>query len=367
MAHRARFSALFALVAAAIGPACADDTTTSAGSGGSGSTTDTSASTGGATAGTGGASAGTGGATAGTGGATAGTGGATAGTGGAGGGLGTGGGGGPPTIRRPFLVGRAMRSAKSEARSDWQLAGRTADDALDTPTRDMLAMTWLQDAREEHASVAAFARWTLLMMSVGAPPELLRDAQRASIDEIDHAKACFSLARRYGGADVGPAPLDLDGSLGPMSLVDIAVLTAEEGCVGETLGVALARVQAEQCEDAEVKKLLGRLIVDEERHAKLAWTFVAWAIERGGDPVRAAVADAIARAAKETLEAPIRSYEGVDVDAWHAHGRLTCAESRDIAREAIAAVIEPALAMLARGPRAGRSEESTTMAPLALV
>jgi hypothetical protein len=345
MAQALRFSALLAMATAALAPACSDDPTDSTGAGGG----TTSTGTGGTTStGTGGAST-----TSSTGGggsaSTTSAGGAT-GSGGAaeGGAGGQGGGGGPPTIRRPFLVGRAMRSSESATRSDWARTSNARGDALDDATRAMLAKVWRADALEEHASVAAFARWTLLMMSVGAPPEMLRDAQRASIDEVEHARACFALAKRYGGEDVGPAALDLTGCLAPLSLVDVAVLTAEEGCVGETLGVALAHEQLRVCEDAEVKQLLRRLIVDEERHARLAWSFVAWAIVQGGASVRNAVVAGIARACRETLEAPIRSYDGVDLGAWHAHGRVTCTEAREVAREAIDAVIKPALALLSR-------------------
>jgi hypothetical protein len=224
--------------------------------------------------------------------------------------------------------------------------------ALDLTTREALSAAWLQDAREEHASVAAFARWTMLMLSVGAPPDLVRGSQRASLDEIEHAKACFALACRYGAGAVGPADLDLTGALPSLSLLDIAVLTAEEGCVGETLGVALAMAQRDACEDPVVGRVLSRLIRDEERHARLAWAFVAFAIQKGGAPVRTAVIHAIRRAIRTTLESPIKTYAGVDRAAWRAHGRLTCAEARDVVIEASRLVLEPALAMLECPPAA---------------
>jgi hypothetical protein len=140
------------------------------------------------------------------------------------------------SIRRPFLVGSSMRSARSEVRDDWTAAHPDADDAaLDAVTKRELARAWLADALEEHASIAAFARFTMLMLSVGAPPELVVASQRASIDEVAHARDCFALAQRYGASAAGPGELDVHDALGPMSLADLAALTAEEGCVGETL------------------------------------------------------------------------------------------------------------------------------------
>ena len=56
-----------------------------------------------------------------------------------------------------------------------------------------VGLQWLRQAEEEHASVASFARHTLQLMSFGAPSELLKESQRASVDEIKHAKSMTRL------------------------------------------------------------------------------------------------------------------------------------------------------------------------------
>jgi hypothetical protein len=145
-----------------------------------------------------------------------------------------------------------MRSARSVEREDWVAPPSTSDDrALDAGTRAALADAWLRDALEEHASVAAFARLTMHLLSLGAPPDLVAESQRASLDEIRHAKIAFASARRYGGAALGPGRLALDGAVEPVDLVELVRLTAAEGCVGETLGAALAEEQAHVATDRE--------------------------------------------------------------------------------------------------------------------
>jgi len=211
----------------------------------------------------------------------------------------------------------------------------------------MLAQAWADDAREEHASIAAFARFTMLLLSVGAPPDMVRDSQRASLDEIEHARACLSLALRYGAVSLGPTELDLTGTLEPLSLTEIAVLTAEEGCVGETFGVALAVEQAERARDPMVRRVLARIVRDEARHTQLAWEFVAWAAKRGGRTVSIEVEAAVRRAVGITLEMPIKTYRGVNADAWRAHGRCTCTEAREVARRTAETVVFPGLAQIA--------------------
>jgi hypothetical protein len=251
----------------------------------------------------------------------------------------------PPTIRRPFLVGSSLRSARATRRADW--SSTTLIDsklALDPFTRRRLAEVWLADALEEHASVAAFARFTMLMLSVGAPPDLIVRSQRASIDEVRHAEKCFGLASRYGAESRGPSALVVHDSMRAMSLAEIAELTAEEGCVGETLGALLACEQRDRAIDPEAKRVLTMLANDEQRHSALAWAFTRWAVLRGGDDVRKAVKNACDRAITKTLAMEIRAYDDLDLEAWHAHGRVTCAEARAVAAHGIEALVRPCLA-----------------------
>jgi hypothetical protein len=250
----------------------------------------------------------------------------------------------PISVRRPFLVGSSMRSAEAVARSDWSREIAPVTKELDVVTADLLAESWLRDGLEEHASVAAFARFTMHLLSVGAPPDLVARSQRASLDEIEHARACFALAERYRKKTRGPSSLIIHDAMGPMSLAEIAALTAEEGCVGETLGAVLAAEQLAVATDPATRRILRRIASDEARHAELAWHFTKWAVMKGGSDVKRAVIRATERAIASTLAMEIRSYDGIDVDVWHSYGRLTCREARAVAARAIREVVAPCLA-----------------------
>ena len=254
-----------------------------------------------------------------------------------------------PSVRRPFLVGSSLRTAVAATRHDWCGASAPSD-VVDVATRHALAAAWLKDALEEHASVAAFARFSIMALAVGAPPDIIVDSQRASLDEIRHARICFGLARRYGAVAAGPGPLRVDDALGPLDLPALAGLTAQEGCVGETLGALLAERQAAIATDPLVKDTLTRITNDERRHAELAWRFVAWASEVGGAPVFDAVSAAISRAIVALRASAPRALTA-DPVLWHAHGRLTCAESMRVGEEAIATIVQPALAALRGRPK----------------
>jgi hypothetical protein len=296
---------------------------------------------------------------------------ASSGSGGAvatGGGSGTGGGrdaaggtGGFPSPRRPFLVGSALRSAESVERSDWLDDVREPATEIDATTRAALRDVWLKDALEEHASVAAFARLTLLLLAFGAPARLVRDSQRASLDEIAHGKICFGLAARYGGEPLGPSALPLDQAFENADLEQLARLVAEEGCVGETLGAVVAREQLGVAEDARVVRALRRICRDETRHAAFSWRLAVWLSRAGGPPIR----DLILHTAEEALvrtAMPERVLRGINLAAWHAHGRLTCREAQTAVQRATEDLLRPSLDELRRVTRLAGIDTSTVNA-----
>ncbi len=247
----------------------------------------------------------------------------------------------PFTIRRPLLVGTSLRVAPVTPDSEWRLDGEATlpSGRVDEHTRDLLGRAWLKDAVEEHASVAAFARFTLGMLTHGAPPDLVAAAQRAALDEVRHTRDCLKLAAHYGTHSTGPGPLDLTDALEVPTLAQLCALTVEEGCVGETLGALLAERQAAQATEPLVKRVCKRIERDEARHAELAWRFVAWAVKKSPE-LAPAIGEAFRLAVERARQARIVDY-GVDERAWAAHGRLTCRQASDIVRHALDEVVRP--------------------------
>jgi hypothetical protein len=231
------------------------------------------------------------------GGGTAGNGGGivTAGRGGAGGGL------PPPTPGRPFLVNGAPRLASVCPTGEWQaanLALRTAH--LDAVQRRRLSQAWTEVAQVEHASIAAFARFTLQLLALGAPASLVEAANAAMADETTHARLAFAVASAYAGRALGAGALSIDGSLEATSLRDVVVATIREGCVGETMSAIQATETLSYVTDPALRDVLAAIAEDETRHAALAWQFVKWAIEHGDEEVRRAARAEFARVAGET-------------------------------------------------------------------
>jgi hypothetical protein len=250
-------------------------------------------------------------------------------------------------IGRPFLIGDEALTAELCARySDWCRggAGPRIDD-LSPEMREALASAWARDALYEHASVASFGRFALALMALGAPADLVRAAHEAALDEVRHAELCFALASAYRGAPQSPGPLPIPASIEvARDLAELAVSTAIEGCIGETIAAMVAEEQHARAEDPQVRAALASIAADEARHAELAWRSVAWAIEQGGASVRAAVADVFGRAGSH-----LPAMTGSDDPRLAAHGRLCEQELSRIKRRVLEEVVLPCAAALLAG------------------
>ncbi len=180
---------------------------------------------------------------------------------------------------RPFTVGGDVRTSTVVGGSDWCVdvrvhAEATADDRL------AAAEAWTRAALAEHAAIASFARFTMELMSLGAPPDLLQAAIQATADEVRHAQDAFAVASAFAGRDLSPSPLPMDGALADPSVRGILERLLTEGCVDETVSTALAALRLSHVQDTTLVNVLTRIVDDESRHAALAWKTARWILQQ---------------------------------------------------------------------------------------
>lgn len=266
---------------------------------------------------------------------------------------------------RPLLVEGSPVTAPVVDRDDWADAktGARTDASTNARTDDTIAMSpavpsapslppavarriaahWAEAGQLEHASVASFARFTLELIGQGAPPELLAQAQRAGLDEIEHARRCFALASAHAGRSVGPGPLPVGGVEPADTLEAVMAAVIDEACVGETLAAVEARAALAHATCPAVRATLEVIAADEHRHAALGWATLRWALDRADAALRQRLwqrlADAIARAESA------RPVAMVDHDrSWlRAYGVIDPADRRHAHTEAIEQVLRPCL------------------------
>ena len=188
---------------------------------------------------------------------------------------------------RPFVVEGNVRSAISltcgldncDNSKSWT-SGSTPSMLENSTVANTIGLEWLQQAEAEHASIASFARHTLQLMSIGASSELILRSQRASIDEIEHAKMCYGFASKFMEVEIYPGPLDMIGSLDKLNIEDIIESVIQDGCIQETISAIEGHFRAKYTSDEVVKNSLTKLAADETKHAQLAWDTIKWIVEK---------------------------------------------------------------------------------------
>ncbi|HKO93395.1 MAG TPA: hypothetical protein VJU61_19710 [Polyangiaceae bacterium] len=213
---------------------------------------------------------------------------------------------------------------------------------LEPELRALLFEEWSLAARFEHASIASFNKFSLELLAVGAPGELVLAANRASLQEVEHAQACFRVASAYAGKTVGPGPLPIGVlQLTQVNLASITRGAVEDGCVGETLAAAEAAASEQRAQPPILRSVLAKIAREERDHAALAFRFVRWACSVGGPQVRGA--------ARAAFDAALQAYRA-DVAPRHpalssalleAHGRLSVASQTALRQHALDALLEP--------------------------
>jgi hypothetical protein len=233
---------------------------------------------------------------------------------------------------RPFLVDGAERLAGCIVRPDWQ-ASLSPDLTSPTESQRFRAATyWARVGAMEHASIAAFARFTLHLLSLGAPSELITLSQQAMGDETEHARLAYALASSYADLPLGPAALAIDGALDGSTTDEIIATLIREGCIGETLAAIEARDALDYPLDPAVRTVLEVIARDELRHAELAWKTLAWLLD-SGRASRGAVRDEVTRALHDMAATPVPSGPG-DEEDLSSFGVLSAARRAGLREQA---------------------------------
>jgi hypothetical protein len=209
----------------------------------------------------------------------------------------------------PCPGGRPLRDVEGDpilapitrARGDWVTDGDRH--AVDLER----ARHWARAAQFEHASVASFAQFSLQLLALGAPADLVARSHRAALDEIEHARLSFALAAAYGHEDVGPGSLPHVAPAFDVTPVEVLRSTLRDGCVAETRAALQARRDLADARTPAEREALVRIADDEERHAELAFATLAWLVAAFGTPVRDALAHELERMADTDPHADVRS------------------------------------------------------------
>jgi hypothetical protein len=189
-----------------------------------------------------------------------------------------------------------------------------------------LADQWRENGKTEHASVAAFARLTLDLMALGAPPALIAGANQDSLDEIRHAELCFSLAAALDGRRSSPAPFPEAQRVAtlprtrPLALASLAVSSLVDGALHEGVSARIIAQLAKRCGVPAIREMLLSIAADEGRHSAHGWAVVEWCLEQGGTGVGEALLGALRALPPQVRTAVPEPAMGGGWERWGIHG-----------------------------------------------
>jgi len=209
---------------------------------------------------------------------------------------------------------------------------------LDGRVPSEVAAQWRENARTEHASVAAFARLTLDLLALGAPPNLIEAAHRDGLDEIRHTQLCLSLSAAMDGNLESPTafPEAQRARTRPrarsLALATLAVDSLVDGALHEGVSARVIARLAKIATLPSIRDTLSKIAADEGRHSAHGWDVVQWCVSEGGVPILSAL-EAAARALPKTMQSPLPAgAEDGSWEPWGIHGRAMEAEEYAKAR-----------------------------------
>jgi hypothetical protein len=146
---------------------------------------------------------------------------------------------------------------------------------------------WGRRIEAEYRSAAFTQHFTLWLIQLGAPPDLIDAGLRTVADELAHAELSHAVYAAAGGT----MPPRLDRSTLRLPHVDeseleLAVLChgIRMYCLGETVAVRLFRRLRERCSVPVARTALDRILKDEAFHRDFGWALLDWLLATPARP-----------------------------------------------------------------------------------
>lgn len=239
---------------------------------------------------------------------------------------------------RPYSVDGKALLANIIPSDDWPQRLPIPCAELSAKERGFLRKEWTLMAQQEHASIASFARFVLQIISLGAPPDLIQQSNRAMQDELLHAKLVFGIASALAGKNIGVGEMNM-GEPQQLTKAEILESVILEGCIVETITVAQMSAAQNFCSIQSIRGVLYKIVEDESRHAALAWQFVQWMLS--SHPELLPIAQQAFLKAEQAILAPKVGVDPIDQKILKRYGRLPVKEQREISIEVWKQVITP--------------------------
>jgi hypothetical protein len=216
--------------------------------------------------------------------------------------------------------------------------------ALAPAERARLAGTWMRRSQAEYLAVSTFSVLAMDLVAAMAPADVLSLCLRAGIDEVRHAELCIRMAEIYSGQRQLPPPgmSSLPDDPKRPRLHQALANTMLVSCVSETYATTVLSATRDLTTDPTAHAVLTSIYSDEVMHARLGWSYLRHAIDRGGQGAIDAAAKMVPIALRGVANVVERERpEGAVTDAVRGHGLMTPEEEREIFSACVKDVLVP--------------------------
>jgi hypothetical protein len=216
--------------------------------------------------------------------------------------------------------------------------------ALTEAERARLAETWKRRSAAEYLAVSTFSILAIDLVAAGAPADVLSHCVRAQLDEIRHAELAVRMVEIYGGERIAPLPgmSKLPENRRVPAVQQAVSNTLLVSCVSETYATTVLTATRDLTTDPVAHAVLTSIYSDEIMHARLGWSYLRYAIDRGGKGVVGAASAMVPRAIKGVATVVERERPvGEVTEAVRRHGLMTPAEERRVFADCVREVLVP--------------------------
>jgi len=233
---------------------------------------------------------------------------------------------------------RLMRRRQLEI--PWHASGAAA---LTPEERQRLGETWTRRTAAEYLAVSTFAVLAIDLVAAAAPADVLSLCLRAGIDEVRHAELCLRMVEIYTGKQILPPPgmSSLPDDPKRPKLHQALANTMLVACVSETYATTVLSATRDLTTDVCAQEVLTSIYSDEVMHARLGWSYLRYALDRGGAGALAAAAAMVPIALRGVATVVERERPAAITDAVRGHGLMTPAEERQVFSACVREVLVP--------------------------
>jgi len=215
--------------------------------------------------------------------------------------------------------------------------------ALTPEERQRLGETWTRRTAAEYLAVSTFAVLAIDLVAAAAPADVLSLCLRAGIDEVRHAELCLRMVEIYTGKQILPPPgmSSLPDDPKRPKLHQALANTMLVACVSETYATTVLSATRDLTTDVCAQEVLTSIYSDEVMHARLGWSYLRYALDRGGAGALAAAAAMVPIALRGVATVVERERPAAITDAVRGHGLMTPAEERQVFSACVREVLVP--------------------------